>query len=116
MNSLCVDLPLRQRPVSPVLPPLPTCPCRFTTSQVQRAAAGALRTLAFKNEENKNKIVECGALPHLVYMVRDSDTNVHYEAVGVLGNLVHSSPAIKKKARQAAGPRLPQCPRHTGGS
>ena len=65
--------------------------------QVQRAAAGALRTLAFKNEDNKNKIVECGALPHLVYMVRDADTNVHYEAVGVLGNLVHSSPAIKKR-------------------
>ncbi len=28
---------------------------------MQRAAAGALRTLAFKNEENKNLIVDCQA-------------------------------------------------------
>lgn len=42
-------------------------------------------------------------------MVRDSDTNVHYEAVGVLGNLVHSSPAIKKKARPPA-PRPARSP------
>lgn len=34
--------------------------------KVQRAAAGALRTLAFKNEDNKNQIVECGALPMLI--------------------------------------------------
>ena len=32
---------------------------RLRNVQVQRAAAGALRTLAFKNEENKNLIVEC---------------------------------------------------------
>ncbi len=34
--------------------------------KVQRASAGALRTLAFKNEDNKNQIVECGALPILI--------------------------------------------------
>lgn len=34
--------------------------------KVQRAGAGALRTLAFKNEENKKQIVECGALPLLI--------------------------------------------------
>lgn len=34
--------------------------------KVQRAGAGALRTLAFKNEENKRQIVECGALPLLI--------------------------------------------------
>ncbi|KAL5995955.1 hypothetical protein ACLOJK_026028 [Asimina triloba] len=44
----------------------------FTDTKVQRAAAGALRTLAFKNDENKNQ-------------------------VGVIGNLVHSSPNIKKE-------------------
>jgi hypothetical protein len=27
--------------------------------KVQRAAAGALRTLAFKNEENKNQVCTC---------------------------------------------------------
>ena len=37
--------------------------------KVQRAAAGALRTLAFKNEENKNQIVECGALPMLIQVM-----------------------------------------------
>lgn len=30
----------------------------FTDTKVQRAAAGALRTLAFKNDENKNQVVE----------------------------------------------------------
>ena len=34
--------------------------------KVQRAGAGALRTLAFKNEENKRQIVEGGALPRLI--------------------------------------------------
>ena len=66
-------------------------------SQVQRAAAGALRTLAFKNEENKNLIVECSALPTLIQMLRSDDAGIHYEAVGVIGNLVHSSQHIKKK-------------------
>lgn len=66
------------------------------TQQVQRAAAGALRTLAFKNEENKNLIVECQALPTLIQMLRSDDVGIHYEAVGVIGNLVHSSQGIKK--------------------
>ncbi|KAJ6953860.1 hypothetical protein NC652_005560 [Populus alba x Populus x berolinensis] len=65
-------------------------------AKVQRAAAGALRTLAFKNDENKNQIVECNALPTLVIMLGSEDTAIHYEAVGVIGNLVHSSPQIKK--------------------
>lgn len=62
---------------------------------MQRAAAGALRTLAFKNEENKNLIVECQALPTLIQMLRSDETAIHYEAVGVIGNLVHSSQHIK---------------------
>ena len=47
--------------------------------QVQRAAASALRTLAFKNDENKNQIVECGALPMLIFMVNicNSDYIIH---------------------------------------
>ncbi|GFZ06032.1 ARM repeat protein interacting with ABF2 [Actinidia rufa] len=44
----------------------------FSDPKVQRAAAGALRTLAFKNDENKYQ-------------------------VGAIGNLVHSSPNIKKE-------------------
>lgn len=59
--------------------------------QVARAAAGALRTLAFKNEENKNQIVECGALPTLIQMLRSDDVGLHYEAVGVIGNLVKTT-------------------------
>ena len=65
--------------------------------QVQRAAAGALRTLAFKNEDNKNQIVECGALPTLIQMLQADDAGIHYEAVGVIGNLVHSSIHIKRQ-------------------
>ena len=64
---------------------------------MQRAAAGALRTLAFKNEENKNQIVECGALPTLIQMLQADDAGIHYEAVGVIGNLVHSSIYIKRQ-------------------
>ena len=70
--------------------------------QVQRAAAGALRTLAFKNEDNKNQIVECGALPTLIQMLRAEDVGIHYEAVGVIGNLVHSSQHIKRKVQHRA--------------
>jgi hypothetical protein len=29
----------------------------FTDTKVQRAAAGALRTLAFKNDDNKNQVI-----------------------------------------------------------
>lgn len=65
--------------------------CLTSHVQVQRAAAGALRTLAFKNEDNKNQIVECSALPTLIHMLRAEDSGIHYEAVGVIGNLVHSS-------------------------
>lgn len=81
----------------------------FTDTKVQRAAAGALRTLAFKNDENKNQvtdlplevdwiklpsvlvnrvnaltlqIVECNALPSLILMLRSEDAAIHYEAVG----------------------------------
>ncbi|KAA8527574.1 hypothetical protein F0562_034711 [Nyssa sinensis] len=57
----------------------------FIDPKVQRAAAGALRTLAFKNDENKNQVM-C-----LLTLL------LHYEAVGVIGNLVHSSPNIKKE-------------------
>ncbi|KAJ7977400.1 ARM repeat protein interacting with ABF2 [Quillaja saponaria] len=56
---------------------------------------GALRTLAFKNDENKNQIIECNALPTLILMLQSDDAAIHYEAVGVIGNLVHSSPNIK---------------------
>lgn len=136
--------------------------------KVQRAAAGALRTLAFKNDDNKRQIVECGALPLLIQvghqggsacgvtvsrrssvclcwtqqqllpdscmgewsqkqnmmvlafgrccfdtgivllrccpqMLRSEDPGVHYEAVGVLGNLVHSSQEIKQQVLQVRG-------------
>jgi hypothetical protein len=52
-----------------------------TDTKVQRAAAGALRTLAFKNEANKNQIVEQNALPTLIFMLRSEDVGIHYEAV-----------------------------------
>ncbi|KAJ6431390.1 hypothetical protein OIU84_018804 [Salix udensis] len=73
----------------------------FTDTKVQRAAAGALRTLAFKNDENKNQIVECNALPALILMLRSDAAAIHYEAVGVIGNLVHSSPSIKRRVLAA---------------
>lgn len=78
----------------------------FNDRKVQRAAAGALRTLAFKNDDNKNQvfdfaqrlamtdsfviaaykneklqIVACNALPTLVLMLKSEDPTIHYEAV-----------------------------------
>ena len=41
--------------------------------------ASAPCTLAFKNDENKNQIVECGALPNLIFMVKSDDQAIHYE-------------------------------------
>ncbi|XP_061341357.1 ARM REPEAT PROTEIN INTERACTING WITH ABF2-like [Gastrolobium bilobum] len=73
----------------------------YNDTTVQRAAAGALRTLAFKNVDNKNQIIECDALPTLVLMLQSEDPTIHHEAVGVIGNLVHSSPNLKKDVLQA---------------
>ncbi|KAF2284158.1 hypothetical protein GH714_019625 [Hevea brasiliensis] len=108
--SLLVDLLKRHkdgsscRAVSIVMeggiPPLVEL-LEFVDTKVQRAAAGALRTLAFKNDENKTQIVECNALPTLILMLRSEDAAIHYEAVGVIGNLVHSSPNIKKEVLAA---------------
>jgi hypothetical protein len=46
-----------------------------------------------------------GALPLLValQMLRSEDPGVHYEAVGVIGNLVHSSQDIKQRVLEVGG-------------
>ncbi|KAK4376279.1 hypothetical protein RND71_006956 [Anisodus tanguticus] len=84
---------------------------------VIRRAADAITNLAHENSSIKTrvrieggipplvellvfvdaKIVECNALLTLILMLRSEDTAIHYEAVGVIGNLVHSSPNIKKE-------------------
>ena len=70
------------REVCAQLPSLPSSPgpAPPRRPQVQRAVAGSLRTLAFKNEENKNIIVDLGSLPLLIQMLRSDDTTIHYEA------------------------------------
>ncbi|XP_010527659.1 PREDICTED: ARMADILLO BTB ARABIDOPSIS PROTEIN 1 [Tarenaya hassleriana] len=73
----------------------------FLDVKVQRAAAGALRTLTFRNDENKNKVIELNALPSLILMLQSEDSSVHGEAIGAIGNLVHSSPDIKKEVLRA---------------
>lgn len=44
-------------------------------------------------------------LPHIVtlQMLRSEDPGVHYEAVGVIGNLVHSSTEIKQRVLEVRG-------------
>lgn len=42
-------------------------------------------------------IVTLNTLPTLIQMLRSDDVGIHYEAVGVIGNLVHSSPTIKRQ-------------------
>ncbi|KAH1241228.1 ARM REPEAT PROTEIN INTERACTING WITH ABF2 [Glycine max] len=60
-------------------------------------AAMALGTLAFQNDDNKNQIVECKALPTLVLMLRSEDITIHCVAVDVIRKLVNSSPNNKKE-------------------
>lgn len=46
----------------------------FSDSKVQRAAAGALRTLAFRNDANKNQVIVVSLSPTaftLFWMERD---------------------------------------------
>ncbi|CAG9464571.1 unnamed protein product [Pedinophyceae sp. YPF-701] len=63
--------------------------------KVRRAAVMALRVLAFKNDENKDAIVLHGGLETLVPLLRAEDESVYTEAIGVVGNLVHSTPLMK---------------------
>mmetsp|Transcript_40949 Transcript_40949/g.49695 ORF Transcript_40949/g.49695 Transcript_40949/m.49695 type:complete len:793 (-) Transcript_40949:484-2862(-) len=65
--------------------------------KVQKAAASALKTLAFRNEPNKKQMVEFKALRQLIFLLKSEDQNVHPEAVAVIGNLVHSTMEIKKQ-------------------
>ncbi|KAH0888503.1 hypothetical protein HID58_050932, partial [Brassica napus] len=72
----------------------------YSDSKVQRAAAGAFLDGACF-DCLLLQIVECSALPTLILMLGSEDAAIHYEAsclyVGVIGNLVHSSPNIKKE-------------------
>ena len=43
----------------------------FTNKKVQRASAGALRTLAFKNDENKNRVVESPLNFLIIYVISE---------------------------------------------
>jgi hypothetical protein len=81
--------------------------CRGSATQEQKAAASCLRTLAFKNDANKERIVECNALPLLVTMLHSDERELHYEAVGAIGNLVHSAPLIKKAVLEVRVADLP---------
>uniref|UniRef100_A0A251VK95 Putative armadillo-type fold protein n=1 Tax=Helianthus annuus TaxID=4232 RepID=A0A251VK95_HELAN len=67
---------------------------------VIRRAADAITNLAHENSIGL-KIVDCNALPTLILMLQSEDVAIHYEAVGVIGNLVHSSPNIKKEVLRA---------------
>ncbi|KAJ4873636.1 Armadillo-like helical protein [Raphanus sativus] len=52
-------------------------------------------------------IVELKTLPTLVLMLQSEDPSVHGEAIGAIGNLVHSSPDIKKEVIRAGGALQP---------
>ncbi|PWA65644.1 ARM REPEAT PROTEIN INTERACTING WITH ABF2 [Artemisia annua] len=59
---------------------------------------GNSRLLFFGQTYDRTKrssIVVRNLLATLVLLLQSEDTGIHYEAVGVIGNLVHSSPKIK---------------------
>uniref|UniRef100_A0A166CFW7 Armadillo repeat-containing domain-containing protein n=1 Tax=Daucus carota subsp. sativus TaxID=79200 RepID=A0A166CFW7_DAUCS len=73
----------------------------FPDLKVQRAVAGALRTLSFENHENKNQIVECNALPALTLLLCSEDVTIQKEAVSVLEHVINLSPRNIKMALEA---------------
>ncbi|KAI9112453.1 hypothetical protein K1719_016376 [Acacia pycnantha] len=69
----------------------------FDNVKVQIAAVSALRSLSLKNNVNTNQIVKCNALPTLVLMLGLEHPFIHSESVGVIANIVCSSPNIKRQ-------------------
>jgi len=63
--------------------------------KVKKSALVALRVLASKNQANKLHTIHTGAVTHLVAMMESGEPELYTEAVGVVGNLVHSLPQAK---------------------
>uniref|UniRef100_M4E3N6 BTB domain-containing protein n=1 Tax=Brassica campestris TaxID=3711 RepID=M4E3N6_BRACM len=65
----------------------------FPDVKVQRAAAGALRTVSFRNDENKNQvhIAQRGAITPLIKMLESSDEQVTEMAAFALGRLAQDT-------------------------
>ena len=63
--------------------------------KVKKSALVALRVLASKNQANKLHTIHSGAVTHLIAMMESGDPDLYTEAVGVVGNLVHSLPQAK---------------------
>ncbi|PWA58123.1 ARM REPEAT PROTEIN INTERACTING WITH ABF2 [Artemisia annua] len=71
-------------------------------AEVQMVVRKALLIfLASKNEEYKKQVVDDNFLPTLILMLQSEDTDIHYEAVRVIGDLVNSSPKIKRDVLHA---------------
>ncbi|KAL0371310.1 UNVERIFIED_CONTAM: arm repeat protein interacting with a [Sesamum angustifolium] len=68
--------------------------------EVEKGSAFALGFLAIK-PEHQQLIVDAGALPPLVDLLMRHRNALNSRAVGVIGNLVHSSPNIKKEVLAA---------------
>ncbi|KAI9117235.1 hypothetical protein K1719_011401 [Acacia pycnantha] len=69
----------------------------FDDVKLQSAAAGALGSLAYKNDENKNQILKLNVLPTLVLMLGSEDATIHCEAVTMISSLAQYSPNFTKK-------------------
>ncbi|KAI9117262.1 hypothetical protein K1719_011428 [Acacia pycnantha] len=62
-----------------------------------KTPAGALGSLAFKNDENQDQILKFNVLPRLVRMLGSEDATIHCAAVNAISNLAHDSPNMTKK-------------------
>ncbi|KAI9106366.1 hypothetical protein K1719_021894 [Acacia pycnantha] len=80
----------------------------FDDAKVQRKAVLVLHCLTRGNDENKNEVFRCNALPTLLLMLGSGDNAIQYEAVGVIGNLVQCSPNIQREI-------LSRCPNYSKG-
>ena len=77
---------------------------RSCSEVAQRLAANALATLTAPNDGNRDKVVEAGAIPHLVQLLQSRSAEVQDRATCVLGNIALD---VKYKPRIVAAGALP---------
>uniref|UniRef100_A0A3Q0S2F8 Plakophilin 1 n=1 Tax=Amphilophus citrinellus TaxID=61819 RepID=A0A3Q0S2F8_AMPCI len=87
------------------IPPLVTL-LRSPSPSVSQAAAGALRNLVFKNNNNKLEVQDCGGIAKALQLLKESDsTETQKQVTGLLWNLSSAS-QLRGELTQTALPAL----------
>lgn len=82
---------------------------RSGNPQVCQVAAGALRNLVFKNQNNKLEVQRCGGIAKALQLLKETDsTETQKQITGLLWNL-SSANELKEELAATALPALTQC-------